>query len=51
MACHMVYMLYRFSLYFVIIKFTVVKHQNFSMTLDVFMPFIQRSHVLKVQHG
>ena len=36
---------------FVLIKFAVVKHQTFSMTLDVFMPFIQRSHVLKVQHG
>ena len=32
-------------------KFAVVKHQTFSMTLDVFMPFIQRSHVLKVEHG
>ena len=32
-------------------KFAVVKHQSFSMTLDVFIPFIQRSHVLKVQHG
>ena len=26
------------------------KASNFSMTLDVFMPFIQRLHVLKVQH-
>ena len=33
--------------YFVLIKFAVVKHQTFSMTLDVFIPFIQRSHVLK----
>ena len=27
------------------------KASNFSMTLDVFIPFIQRSNVLKVQHG
>ena len=27
------------------------KHHTFLMTLDVFMPFIQRSHVLKVLHG
>ena len=32
-------------------KFAVVKHQTFLVTLDVFIPFIQRSHVLKVQHG
>ena len=32
-------------------KIAVVKHQTFSMTLDVCIPFIQRSHVLKVQHG
>ena len=31
-------------------KAAVVKHQTFSMTLDVFIPFIQHSHVLKVQH-
>ena len=36
---------------FVLIKFAVVKHQTFVMTLDVLMPIIQRSHVLKVQHG
>ena len=36
---------------FCLIKFAVVKHQTFSMTLDVFIPFIQHSHVLKVQHG
>ena len=29
-------------------KIAVVKHQTFSMTLDVFILFIQRSHVLKV---
>ena len=28
-----------------------IKHQKFSMTLDLFILFIQRSHVLKVQHG
>ena len=32
-------------------KTAVVKHQTFSMTLDLFMPFIQLSYVLKVQHG
>ena len=37
--------------FFVLIKFAVVKHQTFSMTLDVFIPFKQLSHVLKVQHG
>ena len=35
----------------VLIKFAVVKHQTFLMTLDVFIPFIHPSHVLKVQHG
>ena len=39
------------QVYFVLIKFAVVKHQTFSMSLDVFLPFIKRSHVLKVQHG
>ena len=29
----------------------VVKNQTFSMTLDMFIPFIRRLHVLKVQHG
>ena len=32
-------------------KIRCCKASNFLMTLDVFMPFIQRSHVLKVQHG
>ena len=32
-------------------KFAVVKHQTFSMISDVFIPFIHRSHVLKMQHG
>ena len=27
------------------------KASNFFDALDVFIPFIQRSHVLKVQHG
>ena len=32
-------------------KFAILKHQTFSMTLDVFIQFIQCWHVLKVQHG